>query len=110
MAEQKKDTKQTILDLADTLSDVDYETTILIEEMSELMKVLCKHKRKLKFPQYNKYDKAKLYEELAHVEISLVICKHMLGVDEGILEESILKRIATMTGYRGEIAPPGDKK
>jgi hypothetical protein len=97
--------EKNIVELAKTLFDIDYETTICIEEMSELTKVLCKHKRKIKFSQYDKFNKDKLYEELSHVEISLIICKYLLDIDENILNEAILKRISMMKEYRDEVAP-----
>jgi hypothetical protein len=94
-----------ISEIAKMLNDVGYETVILVEEMSELTKVMCKLQRKIMFPSYDKYKKDNVYEEMSHVIISLEICKRLLDIDDNVLNETIRERLAIMKEYRDGIAP-----
>lgn len=67
---------------ADTL---DLQMTILIEEMSELTKELCKWKRL-------KGSKKQICEEAAHVLISMKCVTRILGIKDEEVEAEIQKK------------------
>lgn len=71
--------------------------TITIEEMSELIQVLCKMQRNLKFDETcrttNEEIQTNLLEELADVEIMLQKLEYKLNIDNNMLIEKIKEKV-----------------
>lgn len=62
-----------------------HQAVILIEEMSELTKVLCKIQR-------GKFDRGKLNEEFSHVQVSCEVIRRIMAIkNEDVTEQVRLK-------------------
>lgn len=64
----------------------EFQTTILIEEMSELTKVLCKIR-------LGKFDRNALSEEFTHVCISLAVVQKLLHIQPADMQEQIKSKL-----------------
>lgn len=59
-----------------------HQATILIEEMAELTKVLCKMQR-------GRFDREKLSEEYAHVQVSCQVIELLLDIRDADIREQV---------------------
>lgn len=63
------------------------QAVILIEEMSELIQVLCKMQR-------GEFDRAKLNEEYTHVRISCAVIQLLLQISPSDISQQVKEKLA----------------
>ena len=71
-----------------------HQACILIEEMSELTKVLCKIQR-------GKFNKGKLNEEFTHVQVSCEVIRRLMAIKNADISEQVRLKLEE---YASDIA------
>lgn len=64
-----------------------HQAVILIEEMSELTKVLCKIQR-------GKFQRGKLNEEFAHVQVSCEVIRRIMQIQDSDIADQVKAKLA----------------
>lgn len=67
------------------------QSVILIEEMAELIQVLCKLQR-------GKFDRDRLSEEFTHVKISCEVIRRVMGIADGDVSREVRAKLAEYAG------------
>lgn len=90
MSDRCSDVEAQIQDLAQIILHKfgpQHQAVILVEEMSELIQVLCKMQR-------GKFDRAKLNEEFTHVRVSCAVIQLLLQISPSDISQQVKEKLA----------------